>query len=400
MSSVIFIHGTGVRGKDYDESFDLIRRELDRRARGWTAIECRWGDKHGVKLHLQGKSVPDYPNKPAECDELMRWWRLHQDPLSELRELAAMEEGREYVAPGQQAAWKTLDQAIRAYKPKADATALLDECGLAAHWDEAAREVVASDEYRDAVERSGSHPGYFRRAFARAVYARAVARISVAPPGDMRDRLIAAVVRELGGEDAGVRDLGKAALGGLKSVWNIFKANLGATAAYTGVLSRGTITDKSLPAAGDILLYQARGEKIKQFIKAAIESAPPPVYLLAHSLGGIACVDLLVEEPLGVAGLVTAGSQAPLLYEMNALVSLADGALLPRHFPRWLNFYDPNDLLSYKAEAVFPKRADGAANPVRDFEVRSRQPFPQSHGAYWRESKLWEEITRFLASSR
>ena len=87
MGSIIYVHGTGVRHDDYKKSFRLIQRKIERHVPGWTAIDCLWGDPHGVKLHLQGKSVPDYPGKPAEHDELMRWWRLYQDPLSELREL-------------------------------------------------------------------------------------------------------------------------------------------------------------------------------------------------------------------------------------------------------------------------------------------------------------------------
>ncbi|MHC5719534.1 MAG: hypothetical protein ACYTX0_47690, partial [Nostoc sp.] len=98
--------------------------------------------------------------------------------------------------------------------------------------------------------------------------------------------------------------------------------------------NRLELTDKISPMPGDILLYQTRGEKIRAFIQQQIAQAEPPVVLLAHSLGGIACVDLLVQQQLSqVELLVTVGSQAPFLYEINALYSLEYGQLLPEHFP-------------------------------------------------------------------
>jgi len=54
---------------------------------------------------------------------------------------------------------------------------------------------------------------------------------------------------------------------------------------------RGAITSSVSPTPCDILLYQGRGDRIRAFIRAKIEQAEPPVVLLAHSLGGIACVD-------------------------------------------------------------------------------------------------------------
>lgn len=401
MGSVIFVHGTGVRYKSYQKDFKLIRRKLDKYAKGWTAVECAWGDQYGVNLNLQGRSIPDYPDQPAEQNELIRWWRLYQDPLCEMRELAAIEEGQVWIAPGQEAAWKSLDEKIKDFNPAGRLLELLTENDLADYWKDAAKLVKDSAEYAAAIERCASHPGHFRRTFARATFAQALKAASesglAAPSARARDEIIDLAVKELDGDDMGVFDFPKAikkmSVGALKSLGNIFFASGAAAAIYTGLLSRGKLSDKSFPAAGDILLYQTRGDKIRDFIKDAIASTikdfGPPVYLLAHSLGGIACVDLLAMEQLGVAGLITAGSQAPLLYEMNSLASLADGAPLPKYFPRWLNFYDPNDLLSYIGGNVFPDR-------VKDVAIHSRQPFPQAHSAYWREAALWEEITQFL----
>jgi hypothetical protein len=108
-------------------------------------------------------------------------------------------------------------------------------------------------------------------------------------------------------------------------------------------------------------------------------------------LGGIACVDLLVTEYLPcVKGLITVGSQAPLLYEIGALSSLERSEALPEHFPEWLNVWDRCDFLSYLASPVFhsPK--------VRDHQVDSGQPFPHPHSAYWGNPDTWQAIKQFL----
>jgi surfactin synthase thioesterase subunit len=74
--------------------------------------------------------------------------------------------------------------------------------------------------------------------------------------------------------------------------------------------------------------------------------------LLGHSLGGVACVDLLIDpeekERKQVKMLATVGSQAPYFYEINALSLLEydEKTELPKYFPWWLNIYDRADFLS------------------------------------------------------
>ena len=150
------------------------------------------------------------------------------------------------------------------------------------------------------------------------------------------------------------------------------------------------------PAAGDIMRYQARGSGIRCYIRRVVADAVAgdsdrSVTLLAHSLGGIACVDALIEEPIPcVDRLVTVGSQAPFFYEIDALASLSYGEPLPDHFPAWLNIYDDRDFLSYIGEGLFPGR-------VMDQRVDNGQPFPQAHSAYWRNDAVWQHIGGFLA---
>jgi pimeloyl-ACP methyl ester carboxylesterase len=180
------------------------------------------------------------------------------------------------------------------------------------------------------------------------------------------------IVDELGGTERGMLDASKTFLMGMvkRSATNILKHG------------RSGLTSKISGTVGDILMYQARGQAIRDFIRGEIGKYPGPVVLLGHSLGGIACVDLLLEpDPPKVALLVTIGSQAPLLYEINALsgMSYAPNATLPSSFPQWLNIYDKDDLLSYIGGRIFPSQ-------VEDFHVGSGKPFPDSHGAYWKDN--------------
>jgi hypothetical protein len=85
--------------------------------------------------------------------------------------------------------------------------------------------------------------------------------------------------------------------------------------------------------------------------------------------------------------LVTIGSQSPILYELNALVGMEynPNAKLPETFPEWLNIYDRNDFLSYVGEKIFSEK-------IQDVEIDSKQPFPESHGAYWENDKVWDAV--------
>lgn len=143
----------------------------------------------------------------------------------------------------------------------------------------------------------------------------------------------------------------------------------------------------------DILHDQVRGQAIRDYLQRRIrdvQKGPQSVTLLCHSLGGIAAVDMLVQNSIPeVRRLITVGSQAGFLYETNSLVSLAYGEPLPDHFPPWRNIYNPADFLSYRAGGVFPSRAT-------DFRADNGQPFPSAHSAYRDNPEVIAEIERWL----
>ncbi|WMI56836.1 hypothetical protein RBH85_08610 [Streptomyces rochei] len=180
--------------------------------------------------------------------------------------------------------------------------------------------------------------------------------------------------------------LGASARGAERGVRSLALRVASSAASRAVVRRRRALTEAAHPAAGDVLRYLSRGEAVRAGLRALIAGLEPPVAIVAHSLGGIIALDTLVLTPLPqVRLLVTAGSQAPFLYESGSLPSLEHPAPLPAHVPDWLNLYDPRDLLSYLGAGLFPGR-------VTDIAVDSRQPFPAAHSAYWTNSEVYRHI--------
>lgn len=396
MTSVLLVHGTGVRKPAYDVLYRNVGDRMRQDIPSARLYPCLWGDTLGAKLHFGGKSIPSYDTTRSvgtigdDDADIVLWSILHQDPLYELRlvgQRSATSEERALGAlpPGEQVA-----EAVRDLSP---AGALADALA-AAHLHSsflAAREVVvASDAFVDAVDAVGAEDvAMFRAVVARAVVAEAIRISDDAGDGDdisaawsvdgtLRDAVVDAVIDALGGTERSIGGWVRGSVTGLASWYATRKIKR----------ERGVISDAAHPAAGDILLYQARGQAIRDFIRAAVDALPSPVVIIAHSLGGIASVDALIEQPMPkVALVVTVGSQAALLYELGALSRLATTERLPGTFPRWVNIYDLKDFLSYVGADVF------GTDRVRDVVVDNRESFPRSHSAYWTNAALWRVLS-------
>ncbi|MDZ8105465.1 MAG: hypothetical protein RM338_07535 [Nostoc sp. DedQUE12a] len=386
MTTVIFVHGTGIREREYNQTFEIIEQKIHAQRPDITVAPCLWGEL-GAKFNAHRASVPleDATLDLSKADEdadIILWRQLYRDPLYELRllSLKPIESGNPFgEQPGD-----VLQSRVASLTPVSQLEAKLQEAGIAEVFEQAREIVIHSEPYERALFAvSESDLSEYYAAIARAIVAQAMflsEQQEKFPPiltdAQLRDDVVELLTLALGEAELG---LGSWLLKPLVELalpmgTNYIKGN------------RFELTDKISPMPGDILLYQTRGEKIRAFIQQQIEQAEPPVVLIAHSLGGIACVDLLVQQELSqVELLVTVGSQAPFLYEINALYSLEYGQLLPEHFPKWLNIYDLRDFLSYVGKKIFPDR-------VQDVVVDSRQPFPRSHGAYWTNAKTWEAI--------
>jgi len=171
----------------------------------------------------------------------------------------------------------------------------------------------------------------YRLAIARALFARCIElqrEASDTPEGFVsvavatRDRIVELLVAALGGREAGVVD------------WVKRRARRLVEGMATSFLARkrGRVSSAITPFAADIVMYQTRPHAMREFIHQTIRDTAAAararresgeVIVIAHSLGGIAVVDALIEKPLpAVRHLITVGSQAPLLYELDALSSL------------------------------------------------------------------------------
>lgn len=303
-------------------------------------------------------------------DELLAWQGLYLDPLTELRDIAqtATPGGNPTVAA-------LLAEKIR----QVSAPQPLMDFGMDLLWNDVRGCILEDEVTKRAITRSASTPDSARLAVARALVAellrQGLEKDKVLPDGEQRDEWVESLRQSMGSN----LNVGSRAVPGiLKPAVRLVNRRL-----------LRPFGESHSPIAGDIILYQVRGKGIRDYIGKVISDAKPPVYLMAHSLGGIAAVDALVLNPsLKVEALITFGSQAPYFLELNALVSLEKGQVLPQHFPSlWLNVCDPNDLLSFRAKKVF-------ANDVRirDEQLDSGQPPLAAHSSYLGSNSFWKLV--------
>ena len=395
MPSILFVHGTGVREPSYDFTCATLTSRMAEATPGYQLFRCYWGGSEGSRLHANGASIPDYDTARAvgavdDADiAIARWRLLYEDPDFELDSYIGQPSATRNFNPASDAPVEDITTLLNT---ETDRIRELKRClRVDDVWIAAKSQLVAFIQTVLTAKRvmPGLH-SEFRAAIARSLVAHAIllafansATQPDWPTGIDRDALVDAL-QEAWGADMGL--LGTAT-GWIGNRLLRIALRLG-----TGKIARerGAISDAASPATGDVIMYQARGGGIRDFIQRILHEVPKPVVILAHSLGGIACVDLLAKERIaGVTNLITVGSQAPLLYELNALWSLPFGTPLPADFPDWLNIYDKHDFLSYIGNNVFPNRVD-------DVQVDNGQPFPQAHSAYWTNPAVWQVIARTL----
>jgi pimeloyl-ACP methyl ester carboxylesterase len=388
MTTLFFIHGTGGRNEAVAQTSSIIKDKLSHLGKSLTFAFSDWGATVGTRLHGNGASIPKYASTRSSqnngSDEIVIWSFLIADPLIELRALASSTVDR-VAMPGYVSPAKGVIEKLKSRAADSEFQALLRKAQLETYFSEAFQAVVNSEVCNVAIA-TPTERGKLENALARAVIACTLIQAegdddpgsdrcqlpSISDPA-LRDELIQRL-----GSDVATRDFGQTLLqGGLRLVSRV--------ATPIVVRKRGALSDLVYPFPCDIISYQTKGEPFIQHLADEIDKLKPPVLVLAHSLGGIMAVDLLTQRDFSnkVAHLVTVGSQAPLLYELDSLRSLRYGSSLPQHFPDWTNIYDERDLLSYVGGELFPGR-------VSDVMVDNGQPFPRAHSGYFVNPHVWK----------
>lgn len=407
--TAFFVHGTGARQQPNDRTLELIRAGLFANdLAGYEVVGCDWGSRLGAHFDtswraLVARTLPPEAAQgattPPTADDLetSTWAMLLRDPLMELRLVlyTAPPSIKEHPAGAPVLTLASAADQIANHPPDVKDSGLSpDEL---AH---AARDIATSDELT--TDGFGTVPAVdlgLIRVLAQAVVARALASHVFATPGDEPKAAI----------DAGTRDAVVQAIE--QSLTPAADAQTSRAAAVEGWLvrflqTRGTefvrerrtqiMESYAAPFLADVAFYLRHGHQVRRFIATELRALRPPVIAIGHSLGGIVLVDLLSrEEGFPVKLLVTAGTQAPLLYALRALDRLTPDNPAAAPFTPWLNFYNPNDFLAFCAKPLFPDNDGIFEEAIEPPGI----PFPAAHSAYWTQNRIYERINQVLSGS-
>ncbi|MFI1008732.1 alpha/beta fold hydrolase [Streptomyces parvus] len=386
MTTVIFIHGTGVRPPHTEALNARVTASLAEAAPGVRVVPLDWGARHGARLAAGGASIPpdgagatERDGAGEEDEETAAWERLYGGPEAELA-LAATRGPSGAMPPGAALPDEGFRDRLARLAARGESVAPELGPGLGARAADLARSPLLAPA-AEALDPEDLAP-LLARALAAAVIGAALAEDApVLCDGPTRDTAVDRIARELGATGPGST---RGPVGRL-----IGRPVLRLGSRYA-VRRRRALTGAAHPAAGDVLKFLVRGGPLRTALRELAAAVEPPVVLLGHSLGGIIALDTLIAAPLpGVRLLVTVGSQGPFLYETGALPHLDHPDPLPAHVPAWLNIHDRRDLLGFAAAPVFPGRAE-------DIATDNRQPFPVAHSAYWSDPAVYRAIAERL----
>ena len=395
--TVLFVHGTGVRQEGLKQLESTVRNGLQRHGLSDARlVAVPWGPRAGVQTDGIALTLPTAPvtkgmGEPAPTDAEVTaamWALLTEDPFAQLR--LGEQEGSSGTGGGFAINQVPPEQAGQAMVAGLDPAAIdLAGTGVSDEELRAAAAVVAqSPELQGAARAYGSVSDQgFVHAAAQAVVAVILADHRLDEPGTEPAVAVNGAIRDALVEQISAAIAPPATKGFAKDWLRQRLVNFAVRKAANFAVERreGFMTTGS-PGIGDILFYQRRGEEIRQIVGDALKSAERPVVAVGHSLGGIILVDLLTGSvPPVIDLLFTAGSQSPLFYAIDALATLRPDRPIPVPFTPWVNIYDTNDLLAFRAAQIFAGN-DG----ISDHEVDSGVPFPAAHSAYWHNGAVYD----------
>lgn len=133
MTTVIFVHGTGIREREYNETFEIIEQKIHAQRPDINVTPCLWGAL-GARFNDNRASVPleDVTlalSQPEEDADIVLWGQLYRDPLYELRllSLKPIESANAFGEdPGD-----ILQSRVASFTPTSELEAKLQEIGRA-----------------------------------------------------------------------------------------------------------------------------------------------------------------------------------------------------------------------------------------------------------------------------
>lgn len=416
MGTIVMVHGAGVRAAGIKQ----LRQQVTAGIAGVDALAgyilemCEYGPNVGAAPAGVAETLPKEITaraigaEPSEDElEAARWSLLFDDPLFELRlagvRLPAASTGVVIGGPlpSEQSRQAILRLATMPELPPAESgitrEAFADAVGAVAN----------SPELRDAASAVGSP----NDADLVAISARAIAATIIAPyrlsepgtqppmvaNGTVRDAFVDAVADRIVAlsERSLVSDWLKKSIAGF----------VAKRATAIGVEHRLAAQQGASPVVADVVHYLRRPVDMADFVRRSLASATPPVVAVGHSLGGIILVDVLsMPDHPRVDLLVTVGSQSPILFAYDALGRPRNGdasrqpyAADRPPFTPWLNIYNRNDFVSFKAGDIFRNELSAPTLDIVDAELHLPHSFPDAHGDYWTDKRTFEFIGDRLA---
>jgi len=168
--------------------------------------------------------------------------------------------------------------------------------------------------------------------------------------------------------------------------------------------------------------YHDIHEKVRKAIADLDDGSDTPLVVMAHSLGGHIMSNYIYDIQQGrsivtpgssdfqqmktLAGIITFGCNIPfftLAYKKTDIhpINFPGNALTPvqKNRAKWLNFYDPDDVLGYPLKAI-NQRYDRVVS--EDIAINVGGIFtswnPIAHQKYWTDNDFTKPVTRFLQS--
>lgn len=160
-------------------------------------------------------------------------------------------------------------------------------------------------------------------------------------------------------------------------------------------------------------------QNIKSLYETGLQSKPKPLIVMAHSLGGHIMSNYIwdmqqsknvrinaFEKMQTLSGIVTFGCNIPLFTFTFAFEQVEPIDFPPQQLAanlkkkaKWLNFYDPDDVLAYPLQPINPAYKKTV---TKDIAINVGGVFsswnPLAHGDYWTDNEFTKPVAKFIAS--